>query len=360
MLAASVDEPLSAELTAAVCARSEGNPFFAGELAAAAARGEHELPPALHDLLIADRRAAGRRHAVAAAGRRRRRPRCPQRAPHGCHGAARERGRGRAAPGGRAPRAGGRPVARAASASAMRSSPRPSTRRCCPASARSCTRASPPPSPATPRWRQAARSPASWPSTGSRPASRCRRSTASLEAARDAQALSGLDEALRHLEQVLLLWDDVPTAEDLAGLALPAVLAWAEELADHGARGEDEIDARALAGHPRRGRVGPRRERRRAAGRDAGRSRRPPWRCSSARACSRRPATARSARAAGGERGARAVSARRRAREHRRAPVAAARRRARSAAATEPTSACAPPLTTRRRRSSPTTTSTPR
>ena len=53
LVAASVDEALPAELTAAVCARAEGNPFFAIELAAAAASGEHDLPPALHDLLIA-------------------------------------------------------------------------------------------------------------------------------------------------------------------------------------------------------------------------------------------------------------------------------------------------------------------
>ena len=45
---------------------------------------------------------------------------------------------------------------------------------------------------------------------------------ASLHAARDAQALSGLGEEERHLEQVLELWEDVPTAENLAGLALPA------------------------------------------------------------------------------------------------------------------------------------------
>jgi hypothetical protein len=53
----------------------------------------------------------------------------------------------------------------------------------------------------------------------------------SLQAARDAQALSGLAEALRHLEQVLDLWDEVAGADDLAELALPAALEWAAELA---------------------------------------------------------------------------------------------------------------------------------
>ncbi|HSS57027.1 MAG TPA: BTAD domain-containing putative transcriptional regulator, partial [Solirubrobacteraceae bacterium] len=51
LVTASLDEALPAELTAAVCARAEGNPFFAIELAAAAAGGEHDLPPALQDLL---------------------------------------------------------------------------------------------------------------------------------------------------------------------------------------------------------------------------------------------------------------------------------------------------------------------
>jgi DNA-binding GntR family transcriptional regulator len=70
---------------------------------------------------------------------------------------------------------------------------------------------------------------------------------ASLQAARDAQAVSGLSEALRHLERVLDLWEDVPTAENLAGVALPTVLAWAAELAGITGRDEDEVDVCALA-----------------------------------------------------------------------------------------------------------------
>ena len=54
---------------------------------------------------------------------------------------------------------------------------------------------------------------------------------ASLRAAREAEAVSGLTEALRHVERVLELWDQVPTAEQLSGVALPSVLAWAAELA---------------------------------------------------------------------------------------------------------------------------------
>jgi len=60
--------------------------------------------------------------------------------------------------------------------------------------------------------------------------------TASLQAAREAEAVSGLSEALRHLERVLDLWDHVPRAEELAGVAMPALLGWAGDLA--GARPE--------------------------------------------------------------------------------------------------------------------------
>ena len=48
----------------------------------------------------------------------------------------------------------------------------------------------------------------------------------------DAEAVSGLAEALRHVERIVALWDDVPAAEKLAGMDLPAILAWAAELAD--------------------------------------------------------------------------------------------------------------------------------
>jgi hypothetical protein len=58
---------------------------------------------------------------------------------------------------------------------------------------------------------------------------------ASLQAAREAQRVSGLAEALRHVERVLRLWDQVPAAEEVSGVALPSLLAWAGELArdDH-------------------------------------------------------------------------------------------------------------------------------
>jgi hypothetical protein len=55
--------------------------------------------------------------------------------------------------------------------------------------------------------------------------------TVSLEAAREAEAVSGLSEALRHLERVLDLWDQVPRAEEVAGMAMSTLLDWAGELA---------------------------------------------------------------------------------------------------------------------------------
>ena len=63
---------------------------------------------------------------------------------------------------------------------------------------------------------------------------------ASLQAARDAERVSGLSEALRHVERVLALWDEVPTAEETSGVALPSVLAWAAELEREG-RAEDPL-----------------------------------------------------------------------------------------------------------------------
>ena len=71
---------------------------------------------------------------------------------------------------------------------------------------------------------------------------------ASLQAARDAQAVSGLTEALRHVERVLDLWDEVPAAEERAGIALPSVLAWAAELAGSSVRREDDVDAHRVVG----------------------------------------------------------------------------------------------------------------
>ena len=54
LVARESDAPLRPELVESVCARAEGNPFFAEELIAAALRDEPELPELLQDALLAD------------------------------------------------------------------------------------------------------------------------------------------------------------------------------------------------------------------------------------------------------------------------------------------------------------------
>jgi DNA-binding CsgD family transcriptional regulator len=53
----------------------------------------------------------------------------------------------------------------------------------------------------------------------------------SVSAARGAEALSGRAEALRHAETALSLWPQVPDADDVAGMPLVVLLDWAAELA---------------------------------------------------------------------------------------------------------------------------------
>ena len=56
---------------------------------------------------------------------------------------------------------------------------------------------------------------------------------ASVDAARQAEAVFGLAEAHAHLERALALWPAVPDAAELAGLDLAELCAWAAELASH-------------------------------------------------------------------------------------------------------------------------------
>jgi DNA-binding CsgD family transcriptional regulator/tetratricopeptide (TPR) repeat protein len=53
----------------------------------------------------------------------------------------------------------------------------------------------------------------------------------SIEAARQAEAVFGLQEGLAHVERALALWDSVPAASQLLGLNLGDVYSWAAELA---------------------------------------------------------------------------------------------------------------------------------
>ncbi len=55
--------------------------------------------------------------------------------------------------------------------------------------------------------------------------------TASVEAARQAEAVFGLAEAVAHLERALALWPAVPDAAGLTGLDLAGLCSWAAELA---------------------------------------------------------------------------------------------------------------------------------
>ena len=54
---------------------------------------------------------------------------------------------------------------------------------------------------------------------------------ASVAAAREAEAVAGLAEALQHLERALEFWDLVPEAAELVGLDLAALLVWTAEVA---------------------------------------------------------------------------------------------------------------------------------
>jgi hypothetical protein len=241
LVAATIDEPLPTELAAAVRTRSEGNPFFANELAAAAARGTDELPPAVHDLLLAsvgrlDEEARALLRVVAAAGREVPYELLTAVMPDAVdHGALRQAVdhqvlvAGRATPSFRLRHAlfgeaiyatllpGEREELHARIAQALTERPALAT-------------GTAPAAEQAQHW-VAARRPVE-------------ALEASLRAARDAEVVSGLGEALAHLERVLALWDEVPTAESLAGVALPTVLAWAAELA--GARSIGVTEAREL------------------------------------------------------------------------------------------------------------------
>jgi ATP/maltotriose-dependent transcriptional regulator MalT len=72
---------------------------------------------------------------------------------------------------------------------------------------------------------------------------------ASVAAAREAEAVFGLAEAAQHLERALELWDLVPSAAELVGLDLAALLAWSAEVADETGAGPRAVELvrRAIA-----------------------------------------------------------------------------------------------------------------
>lgn len=232
------------ELIAGIAARAQGNPFFAGELLAAARRGETALPPRLRDVLLAgvarlDASTRGVLRLVAAVGRP-----VPyallaavapldgfelsqalrQATEHDLLVADQEALTfsfrhdlyGRVVYDTLLP--GERELLHERLAAALTDNPQLAASR------------------------GAAEPAQHWAAAG-RPVEAL---AASLQAAHEAAAVSGLAEALGHVERVLDLWDQVPGAGELAGIEHPSVLAWAVELAAASAPADNEADTCSL------------------------------------------------------------------------------------------------------------------
>ncbi|HET8951013.1 MAG TPA: BTAD domain-containing putative transcriptional regulator [Solirubrobacteraceae bacterium] len=219
--------PVPGELADAVCARAEGNPFFAQELLAAALRGDEALPVQLRDVLLADfgRLSAEARAVVrvaAAAGRPVTRELLASAmgiAAGAIAGALREAvEHGLLVPDGTLGTYGFRHalIAEAAYGTLLPGELEEVHERLAVALAREPAGATA--GEVAEHWIVARRAGEAL--------------AASLEAARSAQAVSGLAEALRHLERVLELWEQVPGAEQMTGVAMPALLGWVAALAD--------------------------------------------------------------------------------------------------------------------------------
>jgi DNA-binding CsgD family transcriptional regulator len=225
LLAARADAPLPAALADAIVARSEGNPFFAEELLAAAGNRGAELPRGLRDLLLQrvaglDPATQGLLRLAAAAGRdvgypllravaalpeRDVRESLRQAVEHGVLVAVQATGSFR--------------FRHALLAEAVYATLLPGEReelhaRLAEELARSASAA---PAELAPHWAAAGRS--------------AEALAASVEAARQAQTVFGLAEARGHLERALRLWDSVPDAAELAQLDLAGLCAWAAKLA---------------------------------------------------------------------------------------------------------------------------------
>ena len=219
LLAAHAGASLPAALTDTIVARSEGNPFFAEELLAAAGEQSVELPRGLRDLLLQrvarlDRPTQSVLRLAAAAGRDvgypllRATGELPGRRP------------ARLAPRRRSSTASWSPTRQTGSfrfrhallAEAIYATILPGEReelhaRLADELARSGAAA---PAELAPHWAAAGRS--------------AEALAASVEAARQAEAVFGLAEAHAHLERALALWPAVPDAAELAGLDLGRAL----------------------------------------------------------------------------------------------------------------------------------------
>ena len=226
LLEARADDPLPAALTDAIVARSEGNPFFAEELLAAAGDQGGALPHGLRDLLLQrvarlDAATRGLLRLAAAAGRDvgypllRAAAGLPERdvreslrraVEHGVLVAEQETGSFR--------------FRHALLAEAVYATILPGEReelhaRLADELARSATAA---PAELAPHWAAAGRN--------------VEALAASVEAARQAEAVFGLAEALAHLERALALWPAVADAAELVRLDLAELCSWAARLAN--------------------------------------------------------------------------------------------------------------------------------
>jgi DNA-binding CsgD family transcriptional regulator/tetratricopeptide (TPR) repeat protein len=226
LLEARADAPPPAALADVIVARSEGNPFFAEELLAAAGDGSGTLPRGLRDLLLQrtarlDAATQGLLRLAAAAGRdvgypllraaaalpeRDVRESLRQAVEHGVLVAEQATGSFR--------------FRHALLAEAVDATLLPGEReelhaRLAQELARSGGAT---PAELAPHWAAAGRS--------------VEALVASVEAARQAEAVFGLAEALAHLERALALWPAVADAADLAKVDLGGLCAWAAELGD--------------------------------------------------------------------------------------------------------------------------------
>jgi DNA-binding CsgD family transcriptional regulator/tetratricopeptide (TPR) repeat protein len=225
LIAAQADAPTSAALTEAIVARSEGNPFFAEELSAAAAAEHGELPRGVRDLLLQrverlEETTLELLRLAAAAGREVSYPLL-------CATAARPASEVRESL--RQAVEHGVLVAEPARSSyrfrhallgeAIYATILPGEReelhgRLAEELARSGAAA---PAELAPHWAAAGRS--------------AHALLASVQAAREARAVFGLAEALAHLERALALWDSVPDAATRVELDLAGLCSWTAELA---------------------------------------------------------------------------------------------------------------------------------
>jgi len=227
LLASRAGHPLPAVLTNAIAARSEGNPLFAEELLAASGGQGAELPQALRDLLLQrvarlDQPALGMLRLAAAVGREVRYPLL--RATAGLSEAALRDALRQAVEHSvllAEPETGAFRFRHALLAEAIYATILPGEReelhaRLAAALARSGTAA---PAELAPHWAAAGR-----------PADAL---AASVQAARQAEAVCGLAEARAHLERALALWPATPGAAELTRLDLAELCSWTARLASH-------------------------------------------------------------------------------------------------------------------------------